>query len=209
MRPTLDELGAHYGTDKQWAHGYTPTYDQYLTPLRDDSIRLLELGWGGEADPNVGGASARMWRDYFPNGEVHVVELHPKNMADENITLWKGSQNDPKFLQTVAEGEQFDIVLDDCSHVQSLTIRSFELLWPRVRPGGLYIVEDVHTAYQPAYGGHPDPDKGLATAMGFLKRCADQVNARVGASDYIRPGYVWLDVAMVAFHPGTVVVRKR
>ena len=35
-----------------------------------------------------------------------------------------------------------DLVIDDASHRLDLTRRSFEILYPRMRPGGCYIIED-------------------------------------------------------------------
>ncbi len=39
-------------------------------------------------------------------------------------------------------GEPIDLVIDDASHVYGPTVASFEVLFPMVRPGGLYIIED-------------------------------------------------------------------
>lgn len=39
-------------------------------------------------------------------------------------------------------GEPLDLVIDDCSHQYGLTRASFETLFPRLRPGGLYVIED-------------------------------------------------------------------
>lgn len=39
-------------------------------------------------------------------------------------------------------GEQLDLVVDDASHWYAETRTSFEVLFPRLRPGGRYIVED-------------------------------------------------------------------
>jgi hypothetical protein len=41
-------------------------------------------------------------------------------------------------------GEPLDLVIDDASHRLEETRASFETLFPRLRPGGLYIVEDWH-----------------------------------------------------------------
>lgn len=38
--------------------------------------------------------------------------------------------------------EPLDVVIDDCSHQYLPTRASFEVLFPRLRPGGLYVIED-------------------------------------------------------------------
>ena len=41
------------------------------------------------------------------------------------------------------------MVVDDGSHVPAHNIISFETLWKNVRPGGLYVIEDIETSYYP------------------------------------------------------------
>merc|ERR1712029_878213 len=42
-------------------------------------------------------------------------------------------------------GGNFDIIIDDGSHVPNHQLVSFETLWPSIKPGGMYIVEDIET----------------------------------------------------------------
>jgi len=42
-------------------------------------------------------------------------------------------------------GGHFDVIVEDGSHVPSHQLISFETLWPSVKPGGVYIVEDIET----------------------------------------------------------------
>ncbi len=61
-----------------------------------------------------------------------------------------GSQDDPAFLRSVIdEMGSPDIILDDGSHVSDHQKISFETLWPLLKVGGLYVIEDLHTAYFP------------------------------------------------------------
>jgi SAM-dependent methyltransferase len=56
----------------------------------------------------------------------------------------------------------FDLVIDDASHVLDPTRVSFEVLFPRLRPGGVYIIEDWATDWDIAnaidriHRGDPD-----------------------------------------------------
>ena len=45
-------------------------------------------------------------------------------------------------------GELLDLVIDDASHVYLPSVASFDMLFPRVRPGGLYVVEDWRWAHE-------------------------------------------------------------
>jgi predicted O-methyltransferase YrrM len=57
--------------------------------------------------------------------------------------------------------EPLDLVIDDASHLLGPTRVSFELLFPRVRPGGLYLIEDWNWKEQ-LLSGAPAPDELLA-----------------------------------------------
>lgn len=46
----------------------------------------------------------------------------------------------------------YDIIIDDGSHMVRHVIASFEALFPYLRRGGLYIIEDLHTSYWKRYG---------------------------------------------------------
>ena len=50
--------------------------------------------------------------------------------------------------------EQLDIVIDDGSHRFLDQQATLHVLWPRVRPGGFYIVEDVLVGALPGDAGH-------------------------------------------------------
>lgn len=225
----LDEIALAHGTDKASSHhGYAELYERYLP--RTDEGTLLELGWGGHEDPEAGGASARMWLDWLPDWRVVVVDNEEKTaeraLFDAGLVLLAPmDQASPKIL---AHGP-FDVIIDDASHLSSKTIESFRLLWPHLKPGGWYVVEDTHMAYHDHYYGEDeasaDPDEGRApsdlyangptTAMGFLKRLADEANFNPGHHpedrwDLFPPEY-WLgyDVAEIHFHFNICFVRKR
>lgn len=197
--PSLDELGIKFGTNKasQFAgragHDYCRRlYEPLFEPLRHTPLTLLELGWGGwsdrrrdHKDPNLGGASAAMWREYFPIASINIVDIEPKINTVDGVHLFQGAQDDPGFLTELHQRTgDFDIIIDDCSHLSSKTIASFELLYPRLRAGGLYIVEDLEQSYHAHFYGskeaNPNPDKprrgGQPTIMQYLKRLADEVN---------------------------------
>src|SRR5205823_11659275 len=92
--------------------------------------------------------SVRMWRDYLPTADSFGVDINPKCKSDEGdrMSVAIGDQADPDFLRSVAGGGKFEIILDDGSHIWKHQIESFVHLWPRVAPGGLYIVEDLQTS---------------------------------------------------------------
>jgi len=60
-------------------------------------------------------------------------------------TFWKTDQSDREGLRAIVAAEfhgPLDLIIDDASHLYSETKASFETLFPLLRPGGLYIIED-------------------------------------------------------------------
>lgn len=118
-----------------------------------------------------------MWRSYFgEQAEIVGVDIsdHCKAFETGKTKIRIGSQEDPIFLDSlVQEFGQFDLVLDDGGHTMTQQITSFNMLYPSVRPGGIYMVEDCHTSYHEQFGGGiRKPD----TFIEFAKRKVDELN---------------------------------
>ena len=181
----LAYLAALFGTDKQGRHWYAPHYQHHFAPRRGEPLTLLELGVGGYDDPRAGGESLRMWKAFFPRARIYGLDVFDKKAVEEpRIRVFQGSQDDPAFLaRVVAETGPLDIVIDDASHVNAAVLASFDVLFPHVREGGIYAIEDLQTSYWPKFGGSLDPL--AATSMNALKRLADGLNH----AERIEPGY--------------------
>lgn len=198
---TLDQIGLKHGTDKaSHGHDYLKVYQREIiaaTDMRRGS--LLELGWWK-------GESMRMWLEWLPRWEITGLDIDPKEpLAGVNFVL--GSQVDPEVIDYAAVTHgPWDVIVDDASHVSPLTIKSFKLLWPHLKPGGLYFVEDLQVSYHKDWAGHPDPDS-RGTIMHFLKGLADSVH-HGHATVYQNPPPAYSDIARVAFWPGLCLVEK-
>jgi hypothetical protein len=173
----LDRLADLHKTDKGSGHGYTKVYRHFLRPYKFQAVRLLEIGVGGRG-PTDGGASLRMWKDYFPFGKIYALDLLDKSRLEEpRIRTFQGDQTDPEALMRVTnESGDLDIIIDDGSHRNDHVIRTFELLFPRLKLGGLYFVEDVQTSYWPRYGGSSEDLEKAPTLMNFFKHKADSIH---------------------------------
>lgn len=142
----LLKLGFKHGTDKQRHRfagvGYMNVYHRYFSPLRENVRNLLEIGV-------LQGNSLKVWHDYFPDAQIWGVDINPSSNRDygDRIQVITGSQTDPVVLSKVAPDRLLDIVIDDGSHVVEHMIETFRLLWPRVAPGGLYVIEDLENIY--------------------------------------------------------------
>jgi len=142
---TLQQIGRITGTDKGNAGSHTfegmsylDVYASYLDGLRESVRTVLELGVAR-------GGSLKMWRDYFPNAQIWGVDIDPDAMLDygPRVCTVLGSQADPAVIAQVAPGQEFDLVVDDGSHLVEHLTGSLRLIWPRIRSGGLYVMEDL------------------------------------------------------------------
>ena len=153
----------------KWIH-YPAVYERLLAGYRGTDFRFLEIGV-------FGGGSLDMWRRYFGDEAViHGVDINPDcaALSTPEMPVHVGSQDDTEFMRSVvAQMGGLDVVLDDGSHVGRHQIKSFEILWPLLAEGGLYIIEDVHTAYWRSFeGGYGK--KG--TAIDFAKTIIDDMH---------------------------------
>ena len=154
---TIEHILKKYESDKANQSPYIKTYEMYFEPIRMSAKAVLEIGIRG-------GPSLRAWREYFSNAIIHGIDIEPKNKkcAGDNVYIHIGNQGDRQFLAQVvmkiAELNEkhfsddsgdglLDVVIDDGSHVNTLTLTSFEMLWPHIRPGGIYIIEDLGCSY--------------------------------------------------------------
>jgi len=167
MAETLHELAVKHGTDKA-CHGYCPFYEQVFGPYRDRVTKVLELGVKD-------GASLRMWLDYFPN--AHIFGLENGNMGNpdlwprgDRVTIFAGDQARVPDLWSVVlrAGGRFDIILDDGGHTMWQQQLSFAALWPSVRSGGFYVIEDTHTSRLDGFGRQDAPET-TETMLGRLR----------------------------------------
>lgn len=135
---SLSDLFAKYGSDKNTYHSYGPIYQSVLAPLLDTVTDVLELGV-------LGGASLRAWRDFFPNARVVGLDIDPlkTTWGEDRIELAVCDAVDVMQLAAALGNRRFDVVIDDASHWEQEQLKSFELLLWRLRPGGVYIIEDV------------------------------------------------------------------
>lgn len=205
---SLDLLAALCGTDKYGVHHYTPVYEEIVRPLRRRPVSLLELGVGGYAR-GLGGESLLLWQAYFRRGRIYGVDIEDKTaLSGGRVKVFQCSQTDRERLKALAgEIGPFDFVIDDGSHVSAHQIESFRILWPFVKDGGWYVVEDVQTSYWPAYGGGtPGSPRHGESCMSFFKALADSVNQ----CEFLeRPSVETApSIGHIAFHHNLVVLRK-
>lgn len=139
-----------FGSDKErpGQHAYGASYDALLRSRRLRRVKLLEIGI-------LGGDSLLAWRAYFPRGEIVGCDIEPKqHLAGGRIRVHTTDQGSASDLDALARAEgPFDIVIDDGSHLCAHQLFTFRRLFPHLKDGGLYVIEDVQTSFWPVEVG--------------------------------------------------------
>ncbi len=138
-------------TDKAMdGHGFTELYEHIFHPLKDSPIKIFEIGI-------LDGGSLILWRDYFPNARIYGIDVVDKsNLDSERIKTFVANQANRDQLDAFIDkhGGDFDIILDDGGHKMEQQQKSLGHLFKYVKPGGYYIIEDVHTSLPQYYSGY-------------------------------------------------------
>jgi len=151
----------------KWKH-YFPVYERHFSRFINTDVLFIEIGCGK-------GGSLQMWKRFFgPHARIVGIDIRPecRHFAEDQIEIRIGDQSNSEFLlDIVKEFGAPDIVLDDGSHVMSHVRATFETLYPRVARSGVYMIEDLHTAYLAQFGG------GLKRKESFIESCKDMIDA--------------------------------
>jgi hypothetical protein len=206
MTPSLAKLADECGTDKGTHQGFMPLYEKYLPA--DTGITLCELGV-------YRGQSMRLWARYFrhPNTRIMGIDINLSLVEDHNVLpfsqveLYTADQADGAVAQCLTAMRPLDVLVDDASHEGPKTKQSFEVWWPHVLPGGLYVIEDTHCSYNRDHYRTAGIPGTSGTVMEFLKTLADDVNWGIHGYDRFEPG--WKDIAFVHFYPGIAFIGKK
>jgi hypothetical protein len=117
--------------------------------------KVFECGLGTN-DPSIAsnmgidgrpGASLRAWRDYFPHAFIYGADIDRTILfSEERIATFEVDQTDPASIAALWQNDglrDFDLIVDDGLHTFEAGIHFFEHSHDRLRPGGIYVIEDV------------------------------------------------------------------
>lgn len=152
-------------TAHKWKH-YFPVYERRFGRFVSRPC-LIEIGSGR-------GGSLQLWKSYL-GPHAQIINPDCPTFEEDQIAVRIGDQSDPKVLGSVID--EFgtpDIVPDDGGHVMRHVLASFSFLYRRTSPTSVYMVEHLHTAYWPKYGGGlRHDDSFIEIAKGLI----DELNA--------------------------------
>lgn len=176
LMKTLDQIGIENGTDKASVftrtyakpHDYLRHMEKFFEPLRDQPIKFLEIGVGG-------GESIRTWIEYFSKAQIYGVdfvqntnEWNTPGRMTTRYAFSHGDQTDAVMWKCFVAnwGGDWGVIVDDGSHDPMAVQNTFSALWPLVKPGGYYCVEDMGCGFtNPGFPSHPEWCAALGVQM--------------------------------------------
>lgn len=131
------------GTDKHTTHKYAGLYGPLLAHKRETAKKVLEVGvscWGSGDLEALG--------HYFPNAEVHGIDVHPLERVKEehqapNIFFHQFDGYNTDLLDGCFGVTVWDFVLDDGPHNRETQIIFLNYFYDKLAPGGILIIEDI------------------------------------------------------------------
>jgi hypothetical protein len=145
-----------YGSDKGRLNYYTPVYSALFKDRCNEAVRIFELGLGTnntELPSNMGpygapGASLRGWRELFPNARVYGADVDRSILFEEDrIKTFYCNQLDQSSIRDLWSNpglnEGADILIEDGLHTFEGNISFLEGSLRHLRPGGIYVTEDI------------------------------------------------------------------
>jgi hypothetical protein len=148
---SLEEMCEAFPTDKCMdGHNFVEIYDQIFAPMRDSSMRFFEIGI-------LNGVSHLMWDEYFNDAKIFGIDIrdYAEKSKGSGIMTFVADQSNREDLSRFIDtsGGHFNVVLDDGGHAMDHQQVSLGYLFPQVEPGGMFIIEDIHTSLPQYYQG--------------------------------------------------------
>ena len=195
-------------SDKISHHGYQRIYPWFLGHFVNSKVNLLEIG----IDETE---SLKLWQGYFKEIQLYGIDIDEKSFTDPTVTLFKVDQSKSDQLANFKANveTQFDIIIDDGSHVPTHQILTLESLWSLLRPGGVYIIEDIETSYwkkSNIYGYNFDARH--ANMVTFATDLIQGINAEFDAKVRLskpKPSNLSDEVEFVTFAHNCIVLVKK
>lgn len=174
---------------------------------------ILEIGM-------LDGGSLALWSEVFPSAKIVGIDLEAdrgdseyfkwyvkqRGRQDKIKTYWGTDQTDTDALLNICRKEfdqPIDLIVDDASHYYEQTKASFEFLFPKLRPGGLYIIEDWAWYHWAAHHDdlHFDGKRPLTQLVFELTEAVGSTGGSAFASVHVKSG-------LVAVERGTEILPK-
>ena len=122
------------------AHGYAKIYENVFVNLKNTRINILELG-------SFYGNAAAAFYFYFDEAYIYSGDIYPdlfkyKSNRIKNFYVDSSSRNSLS-INLLSKKNKFDSIIEDASHMLKDQILSLFMLFPLLKSGGVFIVEEL------------------------------------------------------------------
>jgi hypothetical protein len=131
----LDGNEIHH-SDKGTNHSYINVYEKILEPYRNRKINFLEIGVNK-------GYSMLLWQKYFTDSTFYGIDSQDIAFYTKDYNYIVADINSSSYISEVLGDTMFDVIIDDGSHKIEDQVHALNLLYPRLKEDGLFVVEDV------------------------------------------------------------------
>lgn len=204
---SLTTLADAYGSDKGTIkHNYTSVYERLIEQYtfgqdkNNVELNILEIGIAC-------GASLRSWATYLPKSKITGIDIREtcKDTCDgvENISTVIGDATSKMILGKLGTNSKYDFIIDDGSHISEHIYQSFNLLWPRVKDGGWYIIEDLSCTYNTPYTEEMNKRLGMnfVNSRSTILKLMDLLCRSIDSKSNL--------VDKMEYHPQLLAIKKR
>ena len=126
-----------------YPQSFTPFYSKHLESCREEFTKVLEIGV-------LFGNSLMLWNEYFPNAKIHGADIDLSRVLScaKNFPMLRIDQSKRSDLKRLISvyGDNFDLIIEDGGHKMEQQQVSFGYLFEKLKPGGYFILEDIHTS---------------------------------------------------------------
>ena len=236
MSKSYFEICKQVDSDKH-SHGYSKFYERFFERIKKskECVEILEIGVRYAA-------GTRCFHEYFENCNITGVDIIYSSQAkkfkrnNKSFDFIHGSAVDPQIIKQINR-KKFDIIIDDASHITGHQIFCFKEYYKLLNPGGIYIVEDLHTSYMDLVAGSkevkqdesqmsfrvklPDTsvfgfthDSGIEnpkSAVNYLKSLVDEINCfgrAITEKSLNYEDWVNKEYASATFIKGSCIIEK-
>ena len=152
---SLTGLADLFGSDKgKIKHKYCQIYEKLLDDLilncsrKAAELNIVEYGVAC-------GASLRMWANYLPKSNILGIDIRNdcKEICSDldNVTISILDVTQPSSANFLGKKGEFDLIIDDASHISEDILSAFQNTYQYLRSGGYYVVEDMRCTYTSEY----------------------------------------------------------
>ncbi len=194
LKRFFDEYKSDEGRATYKHKHYQRIYEEHLSRFIDEPVTLVELGIGY-------GGSLQMWRSFLGSKcSIIGIDKHGQLCFEDNQIHCIAS--DECNISSLGL-KDIDIFIDDGSHICSNQINTLNSMFPMIKPGGVYIVEDTHTSYREDYGGgYNKPGTLIQYCKSLIESLHHQEDERIEFPSFIQ------SIDSIQFYRTMVIIRK-